>query len=75
MKDDAGKAFEVRRDRRITGYVRRVQIAGESSEVQVEIGALERSSSVFAFPGVDGVFERLPVCGPAITGGATAGGG
>lgn len=34
-------------------------LAGSSSEVEVEIGEMKRVSSTFAFPGVDGVFERF----------------
>ena len=34
-------------------------VLGERSEAVVEIGPLARASSRFAFPGVDGVFERF----------------
>lgn len=35
------------------------RLIGELSEVQVEVGPMSRAASRFAFPGVDGVFERF----------------
>lgn len=35
-----------------------VTLAGAESAVRVEIGPLGRASSTFAFPGIDGVFQR-----------------
>lgn len=34
-------------------------LVGPSSEVEVRVGELKRVASTFAFPGVDGVFERF----------------
>ena len=36
-----------------------VAFAGTSSKICVEVGELKRASELFAFPGVDGVFERF----------------
>ena len=36
-----------------------VAVAGTSSKIRVEVGELKRASELFAFPGVDGVFERF----------------
>ena len=33
-------------------------LAGSGSEVRVELGPARRATSVFSFPGIDGVFER-----------------
>jgi hypothetical protein len=35
-----------------------VPLAGADSEVHVEVGPLQRASSTFSFPGIDGVFSR-----------------
>jgi len=35
-----------------------VALAGASSRIAVEVGALHRASESFSFPGVDGLFER-----------------
>lgn len=36
-----------------------VLLAGTDSRVEVEAGALRRAASAFAFPGIDGVFQRF----------------
>ncbi len=35
------------------------ELIGAASEVEVHVGELKRAASTFAFPGVDGVFERF----------------
>lgn len=36
-----------------------IDVAGAGSRVEVHVGELRRAASTFAFPGVDGVFERF----------------
>jgi hypothetical protein len=51
--------YEVHRiGQRATPTFGEMALAGAESEVSVELGKLQRATSVFSFPGVDGVFER-----------------
>jgi len=51
--------YEVRRQSELTAPTfGGIALAGAASEVHVELGPVRRATSSFAFPGVDGVFER-----------------